>query len=217
MVIKNTKKISDSFMENISYMDRTLPVGKSFDLIKRTIEIGERKAVLYFIDGFVKDEAMLKLMDSFMGVTKEAMPKEAEMFSQRHVPYIEVDVLKDFDQVLRNVLSGVTCLFIEGYAACIAIDTRTYPARSVEEPDKDKSLRGSRDGFVETIVFNTALMRRRIRDEHHQHLFFSYHQDIFYRYKYNHHEYGMLYVLPSQENHLLLLTGVNPAMISSFQ
>ena len=153
-------------MENISYMDRTLPVGKSFDLIKRTIEIGERKAVLYFIDGFVKDEAMLKLMDSFMGVTKEAMPKEAEMFSQRHVPYIEVDVLKDFDQVLRNVLSGVTCLFIEGYAACIAIDTRTYPARSVEEPDKDKSLRGSRDGFVETIVFNTALMRRRIRDEH---------------------------------------------------
>ena len=166
MVIKNTKKISDSFMENISYMDRTLPVGKSFDLIKRTIEIGERKAVLYFIDGFVKDEAMLKLMDSFMGVTKEAMPKEAEMFSQRHVPYIEVDVLKDFDQVLRNVLSGVTCLFIEGYAACIAIDTRTYPARSVEEPDKDKSLRGSRDGFVETIVFNTALMRRRIRDEH---------------------------------------------------
>ena len=166
MVIKNTKKISDSFMENISYMDRTLPVGKSFDLIKLTIEIGERKAVLYFIDGFVKDEAMLKLMDSFMGVTKEAMPKEAEMFSQRHVPYIEVDVLKDFDQVLRNVLSGVTCLFIEGYAACIAIDTRTYPARSVEEPDKDKSLRGSRDGFVETIVFNTALMRRRIRDEH---------------------------------------------------
>ena len=166
MVIKNTKKISDSFMENISYMDRTLPVGKSFDLIKRTIEIGERKAVLYFIDGFVKDEAMLKLMDSFMGVTKEAMPKEAEMFSQRHVPYIEVDVLKDFDQVLRNVLSGVTCLFIEGYAACIAIDTRTYPARSVEEPDKDKSLRGSRDGFVETIVFNTALMRRRIRDRH---------------------------------------------------
>ena len=68
--------------------------------------------------------------------------------------------------MLKNVLSGVTCLFIEGYEACIAIDCRTYPARSVEEPDKDKSLRGSRDGFVETIVFNTAMMRRRIRDPH---------------------------------------------------
>lgn len=43
---------------------------------------------------------------------------------------------------------------------------RSYPARGVDEPDKDKSLRGSRDGFVETIVFNTALMRRRIRDPH---------------------------------------------------
>ena len=41
----------------------------------------------------------------------------------------------------------------------------TRPAK-IEEPDKDKSLRGSRDGFVETIVFNTALMRRRIRDPH---------------------------------------------------
>ena len=166
MVIKNTKKISGSFVENITYMDHILPVGKSFDLIKREIEIGERRAVLYFIDGFVKDEAMLKLMDSFMSVTRDNMPENAELFSQRHVPYIEVDVLKDFDQVLRNVLSGVTGLFIEGYDSCIAIDTRTYPARSVDEPDKDKSLRGSRDGFVETIVFNTALMRRRIRDPH---------------------------------------------------
>lgn len=48
----------------------------------------------------------------------------------------------------------------------LCMDCRSYPARGVDEPDKDKSLRGSRDGFVETIVFNTALMRRRIRDPH---------------------------------------------------
>ena len=68
--------------------------------------------------------------------------------------------------MIRNVLSGPACLFIDGYKECIALDCRTYPARGVDEPDKDKSLRGSRDGFVETIVFNTALMRRRIRDPH---------------------------------------------------
>ena len=85
MVIKNTKQISDSFRENIEYMDRTLPIGKSFDLIRREIEIGERRAILYFIDGFVKDEAMLKLLDSFMGVTKEDMPEDAAAFSQTHV------------------------------------------------------------------------------------------------------------------------------------
>lgn len=94
------------------------------------------------------------------------MPASATAFSRKCVPYVEVDIIGDFDQIFRNVLSGATCLFIDGYEACIVIDCRTYPARSVEEPDKDKSLRGSRDGFVETIVFNTALMRRRIRDTH---------------------------------------------------
>ena len=49
MVIKNTKQISDSFRENIEYMDRTLPIGKSFDLIRREIEIGERRAILYLL------------------------------------------------------------------------------------------------------------------------------------------------------------------------
>ena len=52
---------------------------------------------------------------------------------------------------------------LEGYEQGILIDARTYPARSVGEPEKDKVLRGSKDGFVETIVFNTALIRRRIR------------------------------------------------------
>ena len=80
MVIKNTKQISDSFRENIEYMDRTLPIGKSFDLIRREMEIGEKKAILYFVDGFVKDEAMLKLLDAFMGVTKEDMPEDAMTF-----------------------------------------------------------------------------------------------------------------------------------------
>ena len=45
----------------------------------------------------------------------------------------------------------------------MTIDCRTYPARSVGEPEKDKVMRGSRDGFVETLIFNTALIRRRIR------------------------------------------------------
>ena len=120
----------------------------------------------YFIDGFTKDESMLKIMDSFFNIKEGDMPKDAATFATTCIPYVEVDVIGDFDQIFRNLLSGVTCLFIDGYQACLAIDCRTYPARSVDEPDKDKSLRGSRDGFVETIVFNTALMRRRIRDRH---------------------------------------------------
>ena len=166
MIEKNTKKVSSSFQENIEYMNQVLPVQESFDVIQRDMLIGGKKASFYFIDGFTKDETMLKIMTSFFGIQADAMPEDATAFAQQCIPYVEVDIIGDFDQVLRNILSGVTCLFIDGYEVCIAIDCRTYPARSVEEPDKDKSLRGSRDGFVETIVFNTALMRRRIRDPH---------------------------------------------------
>ena len=166
MIEKNAKKISASFEDNIRYMNEILPVNESFDIIRREMEIGGQASVFYYIDGFIKDEAMLKIMDSFLSVSEEDMPEDAEGFIQKNVPYVEVDILEDFDQVIRNVLSGPAALFIEGYKECIILDCRTYPARSVDEPDKDKSLRGSRDGFVETIVFNTALMRRRIRDPH---------------------------------------------------
>ena len=166
MVEKNSRKISPSFEENIRYMNEILPVAESFDIIRRDIIIGGKASVFYYIDGFIKDEVMLKIMDSFLSVTEEDMPEDAEGFIQKHVPYVEVDITEDFDEIIRNVLSGPACLFIDGYKECIILDCRTYPARSVDEPDKDKSLRGSRDGFVETIVFNTALMRRRIRDPH---------------------------------------------------
>lgn len=160
------KKVTASREESTSYMNEVLPVKESFDIIQRDIMIGGRVASFYFIDGFTKDEVMLKIMDTMMKVKEADMPTDATLFARQCLPYVEVDVIGDFDQILRNVLSGVTCMFVEGYEACLAIDCRTYPARGVEEPDKDKSLRGSRDGFVETIVFNTALMRRRIRDPH---------------------------------------------------
>ena len=160
------KKVDVLREENVKYMNQMLPVKDSFDIIERDMYIGGRVASFFFIDGFTKDEVMLKIMDSMVKVKEEEMPDDATEFSRKCIPYVEVDIIGDFDQVFRNVLSGVTCLFIDGYDTCIAIDCRTYPARNVEEPDKDKSLRGSRDGFVETIVFNTALMRRRIRDRH---------------------------------------------------
>ena len=164
MVEKDTKKVGCSFQENIAYLERVLPVKESFDIVRRDMEIGERAATFYFIDGFTKDESMLKIMDSLFSAKAEDMPEDGTTFARRRIPYVEVDLVQSFDEVFRNLLSGATCLFIEGYEVCFVIDCRTYPARSVDEPDKDKSLRGSRDGFVETIVFNTALLRRRIRD-----------------------------------------------------
>lgn len=92
------------------------------------------------------------------------MPSDAKGFSEKYVPYGEAGLIKEDTEMIVQLLSGVTCLFIDGYEECMSIDCRTYPARGVGEPEKDKVMRGSRDGFVETLIFNTALIRRRIRD-----------------------------------------------------
>ncbi len=162
--MQETRKICQAISENRQSMCQLLPIQESFDLIQRDIKVGGRDCSLYFIDGMLKDEVMFKIMDSFMKIQESDMPQDASGFSRQMIPYVEVDIRGDFDQILRDILSGVLVMFVDGYEAGIAIDCRTYPARNVGEPEKDKSLRGSRDGFVETVVFDTALIRRRIRD-----------------------------------------------------
>ena len=120
MIKKDEKKISSSFEENIAYMDQVLPVKESFDIIKREMEIGGRKSFFYFIDGFVKDEAMLKLMDSFLSVTEEDMPEDAQAFSVKEVPYVEVEVLTDFDQVMRMFCRGLPVFLLKDMKAAFA-------------------------------------------------------------------------------------------------
>ena len=156
-------QMTASLRENMAYMNGRLAVDVSFDLVYRVIHVGEREACIYFVDGFCKDELMQKMLQYFMDITKKEMPADAHEMSKCCVPYVEVDLKDKWDDIIVSLLSGVFVLFIDGYTQAILIDSRTYPARDVSEPDKDKVLRGSKDGFVETIVFNTALVRRRIR------------------------------------------------------
>lgn len=155
--------VSKDINENIATLKDGLSADISFDVVYRTIRVGEREAAIFFIDGFCKDEIMQKLLQNFMDITKKDLPETAYELLKRKVPYVEVDMEREFAKIEMMVLSGQLALLIDGYDAAIMLDTRTYPARSVSEPEKDKALRGSKDGFVETIVFNTALIRRRIR------------------------------------------------------
>lgn len=156
--------LSKDLAINLKNINRELRVDQSFDLIYRVLTIADTEACFYFIDGLNKDDVLEKLMQFFYGVKKEDMPADAHEMSIRLVPYGEVDFIEDIDKLITNVLSGVPVLVVDGFEKALSIDFRTYPARSIEEPEKDKVLRGSRDGFVETIVFNTALIRRRIRN-----------------------------------------------------
>ena len=156
-------RMSTDLEQNMEYIRERMCPDSSFDVVYRVIEVGGRKACIYFIDGFCKDELMEKMLQYFLDMKNEDMPQSAYEMAKSSVPYVEVDLKDQWEDIFYNILSGVFALFIDGYDRCILIDSRTYPARGVDEPDKDKTLRGSKDGFVETVVFNTALIRRRIR------------------------------------------------------
>ena len=157
-------KFSQDLQETMKYLNNELHTDRNFDVVYRVLTIGGKNACLYFIDGFTKDDTLLKLLQALSSIQADRMPKDAHSFSKQYLPYGEIGLIHESSEMVLQLLSGVSCLFIDGYDACLTIDCRTYPARGVSEPEKDKVMRGSRDGFVETLVFNTALIRRRIRD-----------------------------------------------------
>ena len=160
MAFTISKKIDD----NIRYFHKKLAVDRNFDIIYRVLNIGGRRACLYMVDGFTKDEVIQKLLQTLIGTKPDQVPETAHGLSKTLLPYGEIGLAKDADAAISELLMGITIMFVDGYDQALTIDCRIYPVRSVEEPDKDRVLRGSRDGFVETLVFNTALIRRRIRD-----------------------------------------------------
>ena len=147
-------------------LDNVLRLKDSFDIVGRDLKFDKRNAKLYFVDGFCKDEIMVKIMSYFMKAEEKEIKnlKTTRDFANKFVPYVETDVTAKVEDFVKSVLSGAIGMIVEGYPEAIIIDARTYPVRSVGEPDNDKVLRGPHDGFVETLVFNTALIRRRIRD-----------------------------------------------------
>lgn len=153
-----------SLTDNVERMKTVLQTDKNFDVVYRIVEIGGRQAALFFVDGFTKDEVWLKILQAWSSIKPEDMPQDVHGFSKKYLPYGEVGLLSDEDSMIVQLLTGISCVFIDGYDMCLTVDCRTYPARGVDEPEKDKVMRGSRDGFVETLIFNTALIRRRIRD-----------------------------------------------------
>ena len=159
------KKLNKNLQENVRLINEVLAVDKSFDVIYRKLNYGGKEFALYFVDGFAKDDIMNKLM-MYLGVLprEELVPNTLKHLLETHIGYLEVEETDDIKQIITQVLSGPLALLVEGEDKAILIDARTYPARGPAEPDIERVVRGSRDGFVETLIFNTALTRRRIRD-----------------------------------------------------
>lgn len=158
--------VSSSFQENIKLMHSNLVIDKSYDIVERIFKIGGKDSVLYYINGFIKDDIMEEILKSFFDISIDTMSsfKTIDDFTTHEIPHVSVEKQNDLEKVIDALLTGQTLLYVDGYKYFIILDLRTYPGHDSSEPEKEKTLRGSRDAFIEKLVFDSAFIRRRIRD-----------------------------------------------------
>lgn len=154
-------RLSTDHTQNLSLISGALRASASFDIIERHLTVGGRDLCFFFVDGFAKDSEMQRIMTQLLQSGKIGTADEV----MRGLPYVEVGLEANVGRIVHAVLSGQSCVIGEGFGdEAIIVDVRTYPARGTSEPDSDRVMQGAHDGFVETLVVNTALIRRRIRD-----------------------------------------------------
>lgn len=162
------EKISNDYRENVRMLDDLLGVGRSCDMVSRDYLIGGRRARLWVVDGFGSDSILERMGAFWLTLKPENVVGLTEMqdFLDRYITFSESNVTFDISDAVTSVFLGKSLLAVEGLAGVALMDAKGYPSRSVHEPPDGKVLRGSHDGFVEAVVPNMALLRRRIRDPH---------------------------------------------------
>ena len=155
---------SANYEENTRALDDLLGVGRCFDMISRDLCVGGKRARLWVVDGYGDDAVIERMLSFWLALETVDDAPTMQAFIERYVTFGEVNTERDLKTAVTNVFLGKMLLLIEGYDACALIDAKQFPARGVEEPSAGKVLRGAHDGFIETLVVNAALLRRRIRD-----------------------------------------------------
>lgn len=159
-------KLSTSLETNIKEAYRLFPIGKSFDLITRSLRLGETKAWFLAVNGMCRTEVLQEIFSDLQNPLFAAGNSIEDLsdYMAARIGYAQTELTDDWEQISSAILSGPSVLFIDGFSSAIILDTRSYPARSISEPDTERVTLGSRDGFVETMLFNANLIRRRIRN-----------------------------------------------------
>ncbi len=164
---KKKRPIPPSPAEVEKYMEERIGLGVSFDLGVRKIKIFRKDVHFYYVNGLCDTNFIIYLLKELVELNdkeKHSLRLLKEIIENR-ILHQSVETVKTLDEVVDQVLSGLIVIVMEGEDEAFVIDVRGYPGRQPEEPDTEKLIRGSRDGFVENIIINTAITRRRIRDE----------------------------------------------------
>ena len=155
---------SANYEENTRALDDLLGVGRCFDMISRDLYVGGRRARMWVVDGYGDDAVIERMLSFWLPLRDVSDAQTMQQFIDRYITFNEVNAEKSVKNTVTSVFLGKMALLVEGYDECALIDAKQYPARGVEEPSSGKVLRGAHDGFIETLVANAALLRRRIRD-----------------------------------------------------
>ncbi|RFU69166.1 spore germination protein [Bacillus sp. V59.32b] len=160
------KAIPDSTTEVERYMKENAGLNVSFDFGVRKITVLKKEIQIYYVNGLVDTRFVIEIIEAIVGLneTERSTTKLYEIVKNRIV-HQQVKEVENLDEMVVEVLSGLIAVVVDGTGKAIIIDTRSYPGRMPDEPDTEKIIRGSRDGYVENIIINTALTRRRIRDD----------------------------------------------------
>ncbi|WP_084134582.1 spore germination protein [Paenibacillus harenae] len=149
----------------LSRLENEIGYKTSFDVVVREMTFGERRTAMLCMNGLVKDIILTEVLKRLTFLHQDDLSSHAlHAFLDMYVPAAQVEKEDNWNKMLSGVLSGGTALFIDGESSVIMIDAKAFPARGPEEPSLEKVVRGSRDGFVETLMVNVSLVRRRVRD-----------------------------------------------------
>ncbi len=151
------------FDRRCAALDEQLGVGRSFDMVGRDLQIGGRRAKLWVVNGYAQDSLLERIIAAWMPIASLDGVADLQSFLERYVTACDSKVETDWNKAVTAVFAGKTLLVVEGYPEGVLLEAKQFPLRSVEEPDTSRVLRGSHDGFVENIMKNAALLRRRIR------------------------------------------------------
>jgi spore germination protein KA len=143
-------------------------LGNSSDIIIRTINIGKDrgiKACVIFIDGLSNDASINEfVLESLLNNNDFKSNAPFHTIKELVISVGELKEVSDIETLLTGVLSGDPAILIDGYASGYLVGLKGWEERGVQEPSAQTVIRGPREAFSENIRFNTALVRRKIKD-----------------------------------------------------
>ncbi len=159
------KKVAKKLDDNISYIKGLVGAGESYDIVFREYTVGRKQAASFSINGMTNDVLLTNVFQDMVTLHPDGLTiNTLEKVFYTRATHSQVKLSDDMDDAIISLLSGQLLFLIDGEDQLIIFDARSYPARMPSESTIEKVTRGSKDAFVETLPFNTVLIRRRLRD-----------------------------------------------------